>query len=73
MANVDSADLVRATVGFVLIAIPFMLFDASFLVGWGGWKLLVTLMGVVLLGTAAMRFSPLYAICGANTLARERR
>jgi hypothetical protein len=74
MANVGSADrVVRALVGLVLIVAPFMPFAASFFAAWGAWKFLVVVVGLVLLGTAAMRFCPLYAMLGLNTCPLERR
>jgi len=70
MTNVGSADrLVRAILGLVLILAPFM--PVAFIAALGAWKFVVTLVGIVLLGTAAMRFCPLYAIFGLNTRARQ--
>jgi len=68
MVNVGSADrAIRVLLGVVLVAAPFMPFLAGLFAGWGAWKLLVALVGIVLLGTAAMRFCPLYAIFGVRT------
>jgi hypothetical protein len=72
MANVGSADrIVRAILGLVLIVAPFVSIAA--LDALGAWKFLVAAVGLVLLGTAAMRFCPLYAIFGLNTCPLERR
>ena len=74
MTNVGSADrIVRAILGLVFIFAPFMPFAASFFAAWGAWKFLVVAVGLVLVGTAAMRFCPLYAIFGLKTRLRERR
>lgn len=72
MTNVGIADrIVRAIFGLVLIVAPFMPIAALDAVG--AWKFLVAAVGVVLLGTAAMRFCPLYAIFGLNTYPLKRR
>lgn len=72
MTNVGSADrIVRAILGLVLIIAPFM--PIEFFAAMGSLKFLVIAAGVVLLGTAAMRFCPLYAIFGLNTCPLERR
>jgi hypothetical protein len=74
MANVGSADrLVRAILGLLLIAAPFMPFAAGLFAAWGAWKFLVVLAGIVLVGTAAMRFCPIYQILGLSTCPVERR
>mgnify|MGYP001375903143 CR=1 FL=1 len=74
MTNVGSADrVIRAILGLILILAPFMPFTASIFAGIGAWKFLVAAAGLVLLGTAAMRFCPLYAIFGLNTCRLERR
>lgn len=74
MANVGSADrVVRAILGLLLIVLPFMPFAASFFAGWGAWKFVVVVVGIVLAGTSAMRFCPLYAIFGLSTCPVERR
>lgn len=74
MSNVGSADrVVRAILGLVLILVPFMPFTASFFAAWGLWKLAVAAVGLVLVGTAAVSFCPLYAIFGLNTCPVERR
>lgn len=72
MVNLGSADrIVRAILGLVLIVAPFM--PIAFLDAMGGWKFVVAAVGAVLVGTAAMRFCPLYAIFGLNTCPMERR
>ncbi|MCJ7754214.1 MAG: DUF2892 domain-containing protein [Thermoanaerobaculales bacterium] len=68
MVNLGSADLmIRWVFGLPLIATPFMPFLAGSFAGWGGWKFVVALIGVVLLGTSVMGFCPLYAIFGVRT------
>lgn len=74
MANVGSADrMIRLVFGLLLIAAPFMPFLAGTFAGWGGWKFVVALVGVVLVGTSLMRFCPLYAIFGIRTCPLEQR
>lgn len=74
MTNVGRADrIVRATIGLVLILAPFTPFAAPFFAAMGAWKFLMVAVGLVLLGTAAIRFCPLYAIFGLNTCPLERR
>ena len=70
MVNVGSADrFVRALIGLVLIAVPFM----PFLEAAGAWKYVSAAAGLVLIGTAALRFCPLYAVFGVSTCPLERR
>ena len=74
MTNVGSPDrVVRAILGFILIVAPFLPFTMSFFGPLGMWKLVIVVAGIVLLGTAALRFCPLYAILGLNTCPVERR
>jgi hypothetical protein len=62
MTRIGSAErLGRERDGLVPIAIPLTASDTSPLAEWGGWRLLVAL-AAVLLGTAATRFLPHYAI-----------
>jgi hypothetical protein len=73
MTNVGSADrVVRVILGLVLILAPFMPFTASFFAAWGAWKFVVVAIGVVLVGTSAISFCPLYAIFGLRTRSVER-
>jgi len=70
MVNVGSADrFVRALIGLVLIAVPF----TPFLEAAGAWKYVSAAAGLVLIGTAALRFCPLYAVFGVSTCPTERR
>jgi hypothetical protein len=74
MTNVGGADrAVRAILGLILILIPFLPFAASFVAALGAWKFAIAALGVVLVGTAAFRFCPLYVIFGLNTCPAERR
>lgn len=74
MTNVGSADrTVRAILGLVLILSPFLPFAAPVFAGLGVWKFAVAAVGIVLAGTAAIGFCPLYAIFGLNTCPVERR
>lgn len=57
--NVGTIDrIVRAIVGIALIAATV-----------AGWSVLWGLVGVVLLGTAALSFCPVYALLGKSTCA----
>lgn len=65
MQNVGSLDrIVRAVLGIVLIAAP-LFFPALFAASWAFWLSIV--VGVVLLGTAAFSFCPIYAALGLRT------
>ena len=60
MSNVGGLDrTVRAVLGLLLLASPL-------LVG-GVWTYVLPLIGVVLLGTASMRFCPAYRLLGVST------
>lgn len=60
MSNVGGLDrTVRAVLGLLLLASPL-------LVG-GVWTYVLPLIGVVLLGTASMRFCPAYRLLGIST------
>lgn len=74
MTNVGSADrIVRFIVGAVLVAAPFLPFLAGSLAAWGAWKFALLAIGLVLIGTAAMRTCPLYSVLGINTWPLEKR
>ena len=68
MTNVGSLDrTLRFILGAVLLAAPFLPPFAAFFAAWGAWKFVVAVVGVVLLGTAAFRFCPAYALLGIRT------
>jgi Protein of unknown function (DUF2892) len=74
MANVGGADrMVRAILGLVLIVAPFTPFAAPLFAAWGLWKFALLAIGLVMAGTAAFRFCPLYTLIGLNTCRVERR
>ena len=70
MTNVGTVDrLLRALVGLVLIALPFIGGAeqlGSFAYGGSLWWVPVA-VGLVALATAAMRFCPLYRVLGIRT------
>jgi integral membrane sensor domain MASE1 len=70
MPNVGTVDrLLRALVGLVLIALPFIGGAeqlGSFAYGGSLWWVPVA-VGLVALATAAMRFCPLYRVLGIRT------
>lgn len=61
-ANVGNIDrIARAVLGVVLLI-------AAFTAGWGtAGTVIAALVGVVMLGTAGMRFCPAYRLLGMNT------
>ncbi len=64
--NVGGIDrILRIVIGLVLIALPFVsgmaLFDSG-LYKWGA-----VIVGLIMAGTAFMRFCPLYSILGIRT------
>ena len=69
MANVGLVDRVlRAVIGIVLLALPFMSApaeDGGIAYGVYGWIMVAA--GVVMLLTAALRFCPLYKLFGIRT------
>lgn len=65
-ANVGSIDRVlRIVLGLVLIALPFVSNMALFASGTA--TVIAVVVGLVLIGTSAMRFCPLYRIFGIRT------
>ncbi|MCC9623105.1 DUF2892 domain-containing protein [Thalassospira sp. MA62] len=67
--NVGTVDrLIRAIVGIVLLALPFVMANPEQgLVAYGmaGW--VIAAVGVVMLLTAALRFCPMYRLLGIKT------
>lgn len=61
-ANVGNIDrIARAALGVILLI-------AAFTVGWGTTgTVIAAVVGLVLLGTSAMRFCPAYRLLGMNT------
>lgn len=75
MQNVGAFDrLARIVLGVVLLAAVFVP-SLSALVGIaaiGAWKWAIAAVGLVMLGTAFIRFCPLYAVLGVDTGAAKR-
>jgi hypothetical protein len=68
MANVGTIDRsLRFILGIVLLAAPFLPPFAGLFAAWGLWKFAVAAAGIVMLGTAAFRFCPLYTLLGIRT------
>lgn len=68
MTNVGSADrMIRFVLGAILIVVPFLPFAAGLFADWGAWKYAVTVVGLVMVATAAMRFCPAYTLLGIRT------
>ena len=62
--NVGTVDrIARAILGIVLLYLAF----ASGALDGGVWKWVAALAGVVMLGTSALKFCPLYRIIGVRT------
>lgn len=69
-ANVGSVDrTLRLIIGAVLILLPFL--STSTL--WSGTVMtwLIPIIGAILIGTAFLRFCPLYKIIGTSTCKTE--
>ena len=70
MVNVGGADrALRALLGVILLAIPFVPAAAAALAGMGAWIWAVPAVGAVLLLTALFRFCPAYTLLGIRTCA----
>lgn len=68
MVNVGSIDrLFRFVLGIVLLAAPFLPQFAGYFAEIGAWKYAVAGAGVVMLGTAILRFCPAYTLLGIRT------
>ena len=68
MPNVGSLDrTLRFVLGVFLLVAPFLPMFAAFFAAWGPWKFAVVVVGVVMIGTAALRFCPLYTLLGIRT------
>lgn len=64
--NIGSLDrILRIVLGLILIVAPFVSGLALFDSGMG--TLISVIIGIVLVGTAAIRFCPLYRIFGIRT------
>lgn len=74
MVNVGSADrAVRALVGIVLLAVPFVPLAAAALAGLGAGIWVLPVVGAVLLLTALFRVCPAYTLLGIRTCTRTPR
>lgn len=66
MANVGTLDrIARSALGLALLAVAFAVPAAEAALGLAWWLLPVA--GVVMIGTAAVRFCPLYTLLGVRT------
>ncbi len=64
--NIGSPDrIARLVVGVLLLMLVF--FSGMPLLASGLWKGIFSIVGLVLIGTALMRFCPLYRLLGVNT------
>jgi hypothetical protein len=66
MTNVGTLDrLARFALGLVLLVVAFAVPSAEAALGVAWW--LLPLVGVVMIGTAAVGFCPLYTVLGIRT------
>jgi hypothetical protein len=64
--NIGTVDrALRILLGVVLLAAPFVSGMALFAAGWA--TALSVVVGLVMLGTATLRFCPLYTLVGVRT------
>ena len=64
--NIGSPDrIARLVVGVLLLVL--VLFSGLPLLASGLWKGIFSIVGLVLIGTALMRFCPLYRLLGVNS------
>jgi len=67
MTNVGSIDrAVRYSAGFVLLLLSLF---GGFFESWGAWGIVLGIVGLVLVGTAAARVCPAYLLLGIRTCA----
>lgn len=69
--NVGTIDrIIRALIGIVVISLVFFgpIATAG---GWGWERLALIAVGVIMLGTSAIKFCPLYRIFGLRTCKRD--
>ena len=72
MVNMGSSDrTLRFILGALLLAAVFVPPTAEMVASWGNWKYLLTLAGVVMIGTALLRFCPAYSLFGVRTCKPE--
>lgn len=65
MTNVGSIDrTIRLILGAVMIVLPFI---TNISASWGSWQYAVSVIGAVLVLTAAFRFCPAYTLFGVRT------
>lgn len=67
-ANLGTIDrIIRFVIGIVLLALPFVSNMAMFATPWV--SIVSVVLGIIMLGTSAIRFCPLYRIFGIRTCA----
>jgi Protein of unknown function (DUF2892) len=72
MTNVGTIDrALRFIAGLILIALSFLPAGAPAFAGLGVWHWVLAAVGIVMLGTAVLRFCPAYSLFGMNTCARR--
>ena len=74
MTNVGGLDrIMRFVIGALLIVTPFVPGLQDLVTSWGGWKYALTVVGGIMVTTAAMRFCPAYILFGIRTCPASRR
>ena len=69
MPNLGSLDrVIRAVLGVILIAAPWVLSGSLFAASWAFWGSIA--VGLILLATAAISFCPIYAVLGLRSRPR---
>jgi hypothetical protein len=68
MINIGAADrAIRFAIGFVLLLVSLLSMFADFFTGWGVWRVVAAIIGLVLVGTATFRICPAYMLLGIRT------
>lgn len=72
MVNIGSVDRsIRFVAGILLIALLFLPSTAPWFAALGNWKWGVFAVGVIMIGTAVIRFCPAYTLFGVTTCSRK--
>lgn len=73
MKNIGTMDRrLRLILGVALLSAPFLPGLAGLFAAWGAWRFIPSAVGVVMIGTALLRFCPLYTVLGIRTCPIER-
>lgn len=68
MINIGSIDrAARFSIGIVLVVLSLLSLFGGMFENWGAWRIAIGIVGLVLVGTAAMRVCPAYMLLGIRT------